>query len=114
MKRPDARLLLDMLLAARRVREYVEGVSRQAFEADPILQDAVTRRLEIIGEAAARIAPETRALYSSVPWGQIVGMRNRLIHEYFRVDIDVLWQVVTGDLPPLILHLEESLAGNGD
>lgn len=106
MTRPDAKYLLDMLLSARLARDYLRGVSREAFDASDLLRDAVVRRLEIIGEAAARISADTLAIHPVIPWREIVGMRNRLVHEYFQVDTDVVWEVVQHDLPKLIAQLE--------
>jgi uncharacterized protein with HEPN domain len=69
------------------------------------LQNAVMRMVQIIGEAAARISPEVRNAHSQVPWRQILGMRNRLVHDYFRIDIAVVWEVVERDIPELILQI---------
>ena len=65
------------------------------------------RLLEIVGEAASRVPVSERAQYSGIPWVQIVGLRNRLIHGYDNVDFDILWEIVTQDLPPLIAELEK-------
>src|SRR5690606_38776270 len=97
MTRPDAKYLLDMLLSARLARDYLRGVSREAFDASDLLRAAAVRRLEIIGEAAARISADTLAIHPVIPWREIVGMRNRLVHEYFQVDTDVVWEVVQHD-----------------
>lgn len=72
--------------------------------------DAVVRRLEVVGEAAKSIGVELRARYSGVPWSIIGRTRDRLIHHYFAVDEETVWQVVTSDLPPLIAQLEAVLA----
>lgn len=106
MKRREDRLLLDMLLSARIARGYVAGVDRERFESDGLLQDAVTRRLEILGQAASRTPAETRADHPAIPWSAIVGMRNRLIHEYFRVDHDLVWNVARTELDARISILE--------
>jgi uncharacterized protein with HEPN domain len=68
------------------------------------------RLLEIVGEAASRVPAGERAKYSGIPWAQIVGLRNRLIHGYDNVDFDILWQIVTQDLPPLVAELEKLLS----
>lgn len=65
------------------------------------------RLLEIVGEAASRVPPGEREQYSAIPWVQIVGLRNRLIHGYDNVDFDILWEIVSHDLPPLIAELEK-------
>lgn len=69
------------------------------------MQDAVLRNVEVIGEAVRGIRPETRAAHTDVPWNDMAGMRERVIHDYFRVDLDVVWDVVTNDLPPLREHI---------
>jgi uncharacterized protein with HEPN domain len=70
---------------------------------------ALVRLLEIVGEAASRMTPDDRTLYPDIPWPQIVGLRNSLIHGYDDVDLDILWQIITQDLPPLIATLENYL-----
>ena len=65
--------------------------------------------VEIIGEAAAKISPETKSRYPQIPWADIVGMRNRLVHGYFEIDLDRLWDTITDDLPPLVADLEKTL-----
>lgn len=99
MTRPDAKFLLDMLLAARQANEYVHDVSREEFDSSDLLQDAVVRRLEIVGEAAARISAETRDAHPEIPWREIVGMRNRLVNEYFRIDTAVVRESCSGTFP---------------
>ncbi len=73
---------------------------------------AATRLVEIVGEAAAKISPEIQAKYPSIPWSQIIGMRNRLIHGYDAVDLDVLWDTLEVDLPSLIAELNKILSPN--
>jgi uncharacterized protein with HEPN domain len=81
--------------------KFVQGRSRKDLETDRMLVFALVRAAEIIGEAASRVSAEGRARLSAVPWSSIVGMRNRLIHAYFDVDLDILWNTVTEALPPL-------------
>ena len=105
MRRDDA-YLLDMLLAARKARAFIAGMTWEDFNRSDLHQNAVLRVLEIIGEASARISPETRAAHPEIPWTQMVGMRNRLIHEYFRVNWLTVWETVQRDLEDLIAHIE--------
>jgi uncharacterized protein with HEPN domain len=77
-----------------------------------VLNLALVRLLEIIGEAANRVPATDRERYAQVPWEQIIGLRHRLIHAYDRVDFDILWQIVTRDLPPLVAELEKILASD--
>lgn len=102
----DEEHICDILDAAALAISYVEGKERNDFLADVQLQDAVIRRLEIIGEAGRRISDNTRAAHPSVPWHDIVSMRNFLIHEYDGVDMDIVWDTVQSDLPKLISALE--------
>ena len=85
------------------------GRSRPELETDRALNLALVRLLEIVGEAAARVTQETRSLHPEIPWQQIVGLRNRLIHGYDEVDLDILWNIVSVDLQPLIDALERMI-----
>jgi len=105
MWRDDARLL-DMLLAARELDKYTEGVSFEEFDRNRLLQHAIIRLIEIVGEAARNISTEFKAAHPEIPWSGIIGMRNQLIHEYFRVDSDKVWEVVKKDMAPLIVLIE--------
>ena len=85
------------------------GLDRQGFDTDRVRQLAVVRLLEIVGEAAARTPPDVIAHYPDIEWGQIVALRNRLIHGYDAVDLDIVWAIVTTDLPLLVSRLEQIL-----
>ena len=102
--------LRHMLDAAREATQMAQGKSRADLDADRQLNLSLVRLLEIVGEAASRVPVGERASYSSIPWMQIVGLRNRLIHGYDNVDFDILWEIVTQDLPPLIAELEKILS----
>ncbi len=84
---------------AREAVSLVQGRTRENLESDRLLNLALVRLLEILGEAANRVPAEDRSRYPRIPWSQIVGLRNRLIHAYDQVDFDILWQIVTKDLP---------------
>ena len=86
--------------------EYARGLTREAFGSSVLHQDAMIRNIEIIGEAASRLTEETRAMVPEVPWDEIVGMRHRLVHEYFGVNLDRVWETVETDLPRLARWLE--------
>jgi uncharacterized protein with HEPN domain len=94
-------LLDDMLASLAAIQGYMTGVDKAAFQANPMLQDAVIRRLEILGEAANLLSADYRTQHPEIPWRAITGMRNRLIHGYFVVDIDVVWNTIQTDLQPL-------------
>ena len=102
-----------MLDHAREAVAMVRGRTRNDIDTDRLLNLALVRLLEIIGEAASRVTKEERDLYPDIPWPEIVGLRNRLIHGYDEVDFDILWQIVKTDLPSLIEKLEKILADQG-
>ncbi len=106
MSRRDDAYLLDILLAAQDVMSFVEGMEEEAFRASELHQNAVVRKLEIIGEAAGRISEETKKSSPEIAWPEIIGMRNRLIHEYFRIDLDEVWNTVQKSIPELIALME--------
>jgi uncharacterized protein with HEPN domain len=103
----DPQFLLDMLLSAKIAVEYVTGRSQEEWATNLQLQDAVIRRFLIIGEAARRISEETKRNLPEVPWTAINGMRNRLVHEYDDIDLDVIWDTLIKSLPILIKELEK-------
>ena len=105
--REDETHLRDMLDYAGKAVEAIRGCSRADLDCDAVLGAALERFVEIIGEAANRVQDERRRAMPDVPWKQIVGMRNRLIHGYIAVDLDILWNVVHDDLPALIERLEK-------
>ena len=102
----DAGYLLDILNAARGARQYLSGRSFESFLADPQCQDAVVRRLEVVGEAARRVSSATRSTLTDLPWGQMIGIRNVMIHDYDDIDLEIVWDTVMKDLPPHIQRLE--------
>lgn len=102
----DAALLLDMLLAARDARNFVEGVDEANFLGSRLHQNATIRSLEIIGEAAGKVSAPTRAAHPEIPWREISGMRHRLIHGYADVRLDLVWTVLRDHIDSLIAELE--------
>ena len=108
MSRRDASLLLqDMREAMQKIARYVSGMDRVAFLADDKTADAVVRNVEIIGEASKQMPEDFKTLYPLIPWTQMAGMRNRIVHDYAGVDLELVWNVVTKPLPAL----EKQLAG---
>jgi uncharacterized protein with HEPN domain len=103
----DLQSLLDMLQSAQIVMNYVAGRSGQDLGTDLQFQDAVIRRLLIIGEASKRVSEPTRKSLTTIPWSAISGMRNRLVHEYDEIDLDVVWDTIGKSLPILIVELEK-------
>jgi len=104
MSRDDT-YLVDMLESAKIAMEYVSGKSWDDFYEDIQCQDAVVRRIEIIGEAARRLSQDTRDKHPQIPWREITSMRNLVIHEYDVVDINQVWDTVQNKIPPLIEEL---------
>jgi uncharacterized protein with HEPN domain len=102
----DAANLLDILQSAVKAVEYTEGVHVDEFLKNTIIQDAVIRRMEIIGEAARRISQDCKNKYPDLPWKEMTSMRNLLIHEYDDVDGEEVWLTVKNDLPKLISALQ--------
>jgi uncharacterized protein with HEPN domain len=100
-KRADIELVNDLREALRRISSYLGDLSYEAFLNDTKTQDAVIRNIEIIGEAAKGVSDELRAEKSSIPWKSMAGMRDRLIHHYFGVNLDIVWQVVSTELPKI-------------
>ena len=106
MYQDDAALLLDMLIAARQARSYVEGVTLARYYSDQMLQDALVYQVQVVGEAASRLSSGFKEAHSETPWADIIGMRHRVVHDYRRINRDIVWQAVQDDLPQLIAALE--------
>ena len=104
----DSAYLLDIFKAAKLALGYLEGKTKEEFFKDTQCQDAVIRRLEIIGEAAGRVSVATTTKFPNLPWKKMVSMRNIMIHEYEDIDLGIVWDTIQNDLPPLI-HLLEPL-----
>ncbi len=102
-----------MLDAAEDALSFVVGREREDLEKDRMLALALVRSNEIIGEVGARVSAEGHAEVPQIPWTEIVAMRNRLIHAYFDVDLDIVWQTVENDLPPLVTALKSVLPERG-
>jgi uncharacterized protein with HEPN domain len=109
--RPDDRVrILHMRDACLSVERFVLGRSRPDLDQDEMLSFALVRALEIIGEASARVSAEVRQSESSIPWREAVDIRNRLIHAYFDVDLDILWRTALDDIPALRQSLDALLS----
>ena len=106
MSRDDA-YLVDILESSRAALDYMRGKTWDEFSKDAILQDAVVRRLEIIGEAAGKVSSATQKKYASLPWQAMKGTRNRVIHEYDSIELDIIWDIVQKDSPLLVNELQK-------
>jgi uncharacterized protein with HEPN domain len=110
--RDDAAYLLDMLIAARKIQQFVADVNETMFDNSELHQSAVVRELLVIGEAARFISAEYKTQHPEIPWNIIAGMRNRLVHEYFRIRLNIVWQTVQQDIPTLIEQLERLISSS--
>jgi uncharacterized protein with HEPN domain len=105
-KRDSDLLIEDILAAIRKIERYTSGMDQAVFRKDEKTIDAVVRNLEIVGEASRQLPEDFLGRYPEVPWRQITGLRNRIVHEYFGLDLELIWQVVLHDLPQLKAQLE--------
>ena len=101
MQKPDAIRVRHMLDACREAIGFTKGKSRSDLDKDRMLVLSLVKEVEIIGEAAAKITPETKSRHPEIPWQDMALMRNRLIHVYFDVDLEVVWETIQKDLPDL-------------
>jgi uncharacterized protein with HEPN domain len=99
--RRDAQRLADIAEAADIVADYLQRVGRQDFFAGGLVHDAILRQMMIAGEAAYKVSGEVKARHPEVPWAQIAGFRHRVVHDYFGLDLDAVWQFATAELPLL-------------
>lgn len=110
MVKDDQLYLGHMLDVSRLAMAKVEGLGRGELDADENLRLALAHLIQMIGEAARRVSPATCASYPQLPWAEIIGMRHKIVHDYLGVDFDIVWEVVTGDLPRLADELKRILS----
>ena len=113
MPKDDLVRLRHMLDAAREAVSFSTGRSRSDLDAERMLVLSLVKSLEIIGEAASRVSATYRDGHPEIPWLDIIGMRHRLIHAYYDVNLDIVWRTVVDDLPPLIASLEKLVPEDG-
>ncbi|MEU4710587.1 DUF86 domain-containing protein [Nocardia salmonicida] len=101
MKQREERYLADIVLAAYQIATYLRDISRADFATDRLRQDAVVRQLEIIGEASSALSDATRADHPDIPWRDVRGMRNRLAHAYFDIDVELVYDTATRSAPDI-------------
>lgn len=100
-KRAMRLYLQDILTSIKAIEEYSQGLTFETFSQDRKTVDAAVRNLEIIGEAARNVPKELQEKHPDIPWGRMISMRNKVIHEYSGVDVEILWQTIQEDLPQL-------------
>ncbi len=107
MPKHDLVCIRHILDAAREALSFASGKTRLDLNTNRMLVLSLIKEIEIIGEAAGQVTEETKNTYKTIPWLDMIDMRNHLIHVYFEVDLDILWDTVVSDLPPLIKALDE-------
>ena len=105
MRQRDLTSLHDIVTAAELISSFVTNVDREAFDDSLLIQSAVVRQIEIIGEATKRLSDDLRQQYNNIPWKQMAGMRDILIHAYDSIDPDEVWNVAMRDLPRISLQI---------
>ena len=111
MRRDDQVRLQHMLDAASEAVAFARDRTRRDLNTDRMLVLSLVKDIEIVGEAAHQVSEATRAQLPAIPWADIVGMRHRLVHAYFDLNLEILWRTVRHDLPPLIAALDNALGG---
>ncbi len=109
MKKDDTIYLQHIFDSIQQIETYLQGVSREHFLQTKLLQDGVVRQLEIIGEASRNLSNEIRQHHPEVPWSQMIGLRNRVIHAYFNVSLEIVWEITQNDLPVLKRQINDIL-----
>lgn len=113
MPQPDSVFIGHMLAAVARITELTSKIDRNTFDTDWVIQDAVIRELEVLGEAAGRVSKAIADNYPEIPWREITGMRHKLIHDYFFVDLGIVWTTATTNVPALAQLLITLAADHG-
>lgn len=114
MRKDDLVRMQHMLDAAKEAISFAWSRTRADLDSDRMLTLSIMKAIEIVGEAASKASKECRDRFTEIPWSNIVGVRNRLIHVYFDINLDRLWDTVTDDLPPLAATLERIISQEGE
>jgi uncharacterized protein with HEPN domain len=110
----DVVYLKHILDAINQLQGYVGGMTYEAFRSNRLVQDGVIRQFEIIGEATKNLSTVLRSAHNEIPWKDLAGMRDKLIHQYFGVDLGAVWASIESDIPMLRKSVEEILKSGGD
>ena len=114
MPREESEYLQDIVVAAQQARAHARGLTFAEFIQSHLHQSAVQWELTVIGEASARVSPDTKDAHPEIPWAQMIEMRSRIVHRYFAVDLDIVWSVVREDLPELVAQLAPLVPSEAD
>lgn len=109
--RGDELFLFDIAASCRKIVDYLDEVTKDKFEQNSLLQDAVVRNIEIIGEASKSLSSDLRAQNPHIEWKNIMRMRDKIVHHYFKLDLEVVWHTATVDIPTLRIQIDEVLIG---
>ena len=101
MKKDDTVYLCHIIDAFLQIERYTNGVTYEEFLSNSLLQDAVISQLEVMGEAARNLSADLQSEYPAIPWHQMICLRNRMIHAYFNVNLQIIWEIIQGDIPNL-------------
>jgi len=107
MLKDDLAYIEHILDSIRKIKEFSHGLSLKEFKTNELAQDAIIRNIEIIGEASKKISSDTKRIYDKIPWKEITGMRDKLIHDYLGVDVGVVWKTIKEDIPSLEILINE-------
>lgn len=110
MANKDLVRLKHMLDSTNAILSFIKGKRRSSLDSNRLLASGIIRELEILGEAAGKVSQKTKNQFPQIPWNQLVGMRNRLIHAYFDVDHDIVWKTIRNSLPTFSVQLEEIIS----
>ena len=109
MKKDDSVYLRHIIDALLQIERYTDGVTYEEFFSNSLLQDGVIRQLEVMGEAARNLSEDLRNEYPTIPWRQMISLRNRMIHAYFNVNLQIIWEIIQGDIPNLLQETKRVL-----
>ena len=110
MKSRNERLFLaDIQECCQKIERFIIGISESDFQTNEILKDALVRNIEIIGEAAKNLSEQTRSENPGIPWRDVMRMRDKIVHHYFRLKLEIIWRTITEDIPALQLQINEML-----
>ena len=107
MHKNDLLYIDHIINCIKKIRKFIKGIDKKEFAKNELIQDAIIRNFEVIGEASKKISPDFKKVYYDIPWKEISGMRDKLIHDYLGIDIEVIWKTIEHDLPILQKELKK-------